>query len=90
VPSTCPVCDRPTVADRYLDSSYGPGWRCTLDAGHYWLVRLNPLRRALAEYHQTPRYPWYDTPETGRQAWPEGHSHPPRCVTHPNILEVMF
>ena len=89
VPPACPVCDCPTVADRYLDSSHGPGWRCTLDAGHYWQVRLNPLRHALAAYCQTPRYPWYDTPETERQAWLEAHSHPPRCVANPNPLEVM-
>ena len=89
VPPTCPICDCPAVADHHLDSSRGPGWRCTLDAGHYWQVRLNSLRRALAAYHETPRYPWYSTPETERQAWLEAHSHPPRCVTNSNPLEVM-
>jgi hypothetical protein len=89
VPPTCPVCDCPTVVDHYLDSSHGPGWRCTLDAGHYWQVRLNPLRHALAAHRQTPRYPWYDMPEAERQAWLDAHGHPPRCVTNPNLLEVM-
>ncbi len=44
VPTLCPICDCPTVADRHLDSSHGPGWRCTCDAGHYWWVRMEPLR----------------------------------------------
>jgi hypothetical protein len=89
IPSLCPICDCPTVADRYLDSSHGPGWRCTFDASHYWWVRLNPLRRALAAHRQTPRYPWYDTLETEQKAWLEAHSHPLRCVPNSNPLEVM-
>jgi len=89
VPSLCPICDCPTVADRHLDSSHGPGWRCALDAGHYWQVRLNPLRRALAAHCQIPRYPWYDTAETEQRTWLEAHSHPPRCVTNSQPLEVM-
>lgn len=72
------MCDAPTVADRHLDSSHGPGWRCTLDAGHYWQVRLTPLRRTLAA--RLPAYPWYETPFPERQAWLADHSHLPRCV----------
>ena len=88
VPPLCPICDCPTIADRYLDSSHGPGWRCTLDATHYWQVRLNPLRRHLADGPPPPSHPWYDTPLADRQAWIEAHSHPPRCLANPSTLEV--
>ena len=88
VPPLCPVCDCPTVPDRYLDSSHGPGWRCTLDASHYWLVRLNPLRRTLAVRPPPPTHPWYDTPLAERQAWIDAHFHPPRCLASPSTLEV--
>lgn len=57
VPSFCPVCDCPTVVDRYLNSSHGPGWRCTLDSSHYWMVRMSPLRRYLAAHSRPPSYP---------------------------------
>ena len=80
VPPLCPVCDCPTVADRHLDSSHGPGWRCTLDAGHYWQVRMEPLRRYLRAHPLPPRYPWYDTSEEERQAWLDAHYHPPRLA----------
>ena len=80
VPVLCPICDCPTVADRHLDSSHGPGWRCTVDASHYWWVRLNPLRRCLATRSQTLCYPWHDTPVPERQAWLEAHGHPPRLA----------
>jgi len=78
VPPQCPVCDAPAVADRRLDSSHGPGWRCALDASHYWRVRLNPLRRALAAHFQVPRYPWYGAspgwrPTTALLVWHPAH-----------------
>jgi hypothetical protein len=86
VPSLCPVCDCPTVVDRYLDSSHGPGWRCTFDASHYWRVRLNAMRRRLAA--RPPHYPWYGQPLAERLAWLAAHSQPPRSATKPNTLEV--
>jgi hypothetical protein len=88
VPSLCPICDCPTLPDRHLDSSHGPGWRCTLDPGHYWMVRMKPLRRALAAHPPPPTHPWYDIPLAERQAWITAHSHPPRCVASPSTLEV--
>jgi hypothetical protein len=39
VPPFCPICDCPTLPDPYVDSSHGPGWQCTFDSQHYWLVR---------------------------------------------------
>jgi len=80
VPPRCPVCDAPTVADRHLDSSDGPGWRCTLDASHYWQMRTEPLRRYLRTQPPPSHYPWYDTPEEERQAWLAAHYQPPRLV----------
>ena len=80
IPPLCPVCDCPTVADPPLDSSHGPGWRCTFDAGHYWMVRLEPVRRILRRHGPPSRYPWYDTPIEARQAWLAAHSHPPRLA----------
>jgi len=81
VPPRCPVCDCPTVADRHLDSSHGPGWRCTLDASHYWQVRMNPLRRYLRAQPPPSRYPWYDTSEEERRAWLAAHYCPPRLAS---------
>lgn len=83
VPSVCPICDGPSVADRYLNSSHGPGWRCTTDTSHYWQVRLAPLRRYLAANPPQPCYPWYDTPEAERRAWLQAHFHPPRLSAGP-------
>lgn len=80
IPPLCPLCDCPTVADRHLDSSHGPGWRCTLDASHYWQVRMEPLRRYLRAHPLPPRYPWYDTSTEEQQAWLAAHYHPPRLV----------
>lgn len=80
VPPLCPVCDCPTVADPYLDSARGPGWRCTFDTLHFWQVRLNPLRRRLAA--RPPGYPWSEQSPAERQAWLAAHSHPPRCTAH--------
>jgi len=88
VPSLCPVCDCPTVADRYLDSSHGPGWRCTFDASHYWWVRLNSLRRYLTTHPPPSTYPRYDTTPAQHQAWIEDHDQPPRCLPEPLTLEV--
>lgn len=96
VPSLCPICDCPTVADRYLDSSHGPGWRCTFDASHYWWVRLNPLRRytfaslstGLVAHPPQSTYPWCDTTPAQHQAWIEDHDQPPRCLPGPLTLEV--
>jgi hypothetical protein len=88
VPSLCPICDCPTVADRHLDSSHGPGWRCTFDASHYWWVRLNPLRRCLAAHPPSLAYPGHDTPPLQRQARLEDHDHPPRSLSSPSLLEV--
>ena len=80
VPPLCPICDCPTIPDRYVDSSHGPGWRCTLDPLHYWQIRLNPLRRYLAAHPPPPTYPWYDASPAQRQAWLEAHYAPPRLV----------
>jgi hypothetical protein len=88
IPPLCPICDCPTVADRYLDSSHGPGWRCTFDASHYWWVRLNPLRRYLAAHPPPSTYAWCDTTPAQRQAWIEDPCHPPRCLPDPLTLEV--
>jgi hypothetical protein len=89
VPALCPVCDCPTLPDRYLNSRAGPGWRCSL-AGceHFWMVRMNPLRRYLATHRPAPRYPWYDTHEEERGAWLEAHCHPPRLVPSPSTAEA--
>jgi hypothetical protein len=88
IPSLCPACDCPTVADRYLNSSHGPGWRCTFDASHYWWVRLNPLRRYLITHPPPSTYPWCDTTPARHQAWIEDHYQPPRCLPDPLTLEV--
>lgn len=81
VPPSCPICDCPTVADRYLNSRAGPGWLCSLTSTkHFWLVRMEPLRRYLAAHPPSSRYPWYDTPEEERRAWLEAHYHPPRLA----------
>ena len=64
VPARCPVCDCPTTPDPYLNSRAGPGWRCSLTGyEHFWMVRMNPLRRNLAANPPQPRFPWYDTPQ---------------------------
>lgn len=78
VPPLCPICDCPTLPDRYLDSSHGPGWRCTFDSMHYWMVRMNPLRRYLAAHPPRPRYPWNGDSPAEQQAWLQAHVHPPR------------
>lgn len=83
VPSVCPLCDSPTTADRYLNSSRGPGWQCTADPSHYWQVRLTPLRHYLAANPPQPCYPWYDTPEEERRAWLEAHRYPLRLSAVP-------
>ena len=80
VPVQCPVCDSPTIADRHLNSRAGPGWRCTRDPIHYWLVRTHPMRRCLAQNPLGSPYPWYDTPRAERQAWLETHGHLPRLA----------
>jgi len=80
VPPQCPVCDAPTVADRCLDSSHGPGWRCPRGASHYWQVRMEPLRRYLRAHPPPPRYPWYNASEEERHAWLAARYQPPRLV----------
>jgi len=80
VPPQCPVCDAPTVADRCLDSSHGPGWCCPRGASHYWQVRTAPLHRYLRAHPPPPRYPWYDASEKERQAWLAAHYQPPRLA----------
>jgi hypothetical protein len=88
VPSSCPVCDCQTISDPYLNSARGPGWKCiTGGYRHYWLVRMEPLRRYVAAHPPQPSYPWYDTPPAERQAWLEEHYHPPRlCSTAPKAV----
>lgn len=77
----CPVCGSATQPDRYLDSSRGPGWKCTTGSYlHYWMVRAEPLRRWLAAHPPAPTYPWGSTPQAGPQAWIEAHAHPPRVA----------
>ena len=88
VPPLCPICDCPTVADRYLDSSHGPGWRCAFDTSHYWSVRLNSLRRYLAAHSPPPTLPWCDTTPAQHQAWIEDRYQPPRRLPDPLTLEV--
>jgi hypothetical protein len=85
VPTQCPVCDCPTTPDPYLNSRAGPGWRCSL-AGceHFWMVRVNPLRRYLATHRLEPRYPWFETPPEERRTWLEAHGHPPRVAPFPS------
>ena len=81
IPPQCPVCDCPTIPDRYLNCRAGPGWRCSLTkCEHFWMVRMNPLRLCLAANPPESRYPWYDTASTERQAWLEAHYQPPRLV----------
>jgi hypothetical protein len=80
-PASCPICGCPTIPDRYLNSKAGPGWRCSLASSrHFWEVRMNPLRRYLADHPPAPQYPWYGLPEPERLAWLEAHQHPPRLV----------
>jgi hypothetical protein len=82
VPSLCPVCGFPTTSDPYLNSVRGPGWKCTVGGyHHYWIVRMEPLRRYLAAHPPQPSYPWYDAPSAERQTWLEEHYHPPRLVS---------
>jgi hypothetical protein len=81
-PASCPICDCPTLPDRYLNSQAGPGWRCSLAGSrHFWEVRINPLRRYLADHPPEPRYPWYGLPEPERLAWLGAYQHPPRLVS---------
>ena len=58
VPSHCPACDGPTIADRYLNSR---------DPVHCWQVRTSPLRRSLAVHPRPLTYPWHDTSIEERQ-----------------------
>jgi hypothetical protein len=89
IPPLCPVCDCPTIPDRYLNSRAGPGWRCSLTGcEHFWMVRMNPLRRYLAKHRPELRYPWYDAPEEERRAWLEAHCHPPRVAPSPSTAEA--
>ena len=80
IPPVCPICDCPTLPDRYVDSSHGPGWRCTFDPQHYWLVRMNPLRRYLAAHPPQSQYPWNGESPEEQRAWLEAHTHPLRVV----------
>lgn len=69
VPALCPICDCPTIPDRYLNSRAGPGWRCRLtNTLHFWQVRVERLRRLQRRYPPKPAYPWYDTP-IEEQVW---------------------
>jgi hypothetical protein len=80
-PASCPICDCPTLPDRYLNSKAGPGWQCSLAGSrHFWEVRTNPLRLYLADHPPAPQYPWYELSEPERLAWLEAHQHPPRLV----------
>ena len=89
VPAQCPVCDCPTTPDPCLNSRAGPGWRCSLTGcEHFWMVRMNPLRRYLAIHRPQPHYPWYDTPPSERLAWLEAHCHPPRVAPSPSTAEA--
>jgi hypothetical protein len=55
MPPLCPVCDCPTLADPYLNSAAGPGWKCSRASyRHFWLVRMNPF---LAENPHPPNEP---------------------------------
>ena len=81
VPSRCPICDFPTVPDRYLNSRAGPGWRCSLEPAHFWQVRMEPLRRYCASHPPEPVYPWIGYSSAEQQAWLEAHYHPPRVVS---------
>jgi hypothetical protein len=84
----CPVCDCRAIPDPYLNSRAGPGWRCSLTGcEHFWMVRMNPLRRYLAAHRPQPRYPWYDTSPEERLAWLEAHCHPPRLAPSPSTAE---
>ena len=83
VPPACPICDCPTIPDRYLNSRVGPGWRCSLEPLHFWQVRMEPLRRYLNANPQEPRYPWATYTFEERRAWLEAHYHPPRLVPNP-------
>ena len=81
VPTLCPICDCPTIPDRYLNSRAGPGWRCSVTGcEHFWRVRMNPLRRYLAAHPLEPCYPWNGASPAERQAWLEAHTHLPRVV----------
>lgn len=85
VPVQCPVCDCPSVPDPCLNSRAGPGWRCSLTGcEHFWMVRVNPLRRYLAANPPQPRFPWYDMHPEERRAWVEAHFHPPRLAPSPS------
>jgi hypothetical protein len=91
VPLLCPVCDCPTLPDRYVDSSHGPGWRCTFDSMHYWMVRMNPLRRYLALHPPQPRYPWNGDSPAEQQAWLQARAHrlriPAECTVVEDVLD---
>ena len=57
VPPSCPVCDCPTVPDRYLNSRAGPGWKCSLtNYEHSCIVRMNPSKRYLVANPTTSSY----------------------------------
>jgi hypothetical protein len=57
VRARCRVCDFLTVADRYLNTRAGPGWRCSHDSSHYWAVRTHPLLPSLSQNPPEPSYP---------------------------------
>ena len=80
IPPHCPVCESPTIADRYHNSRAGPGWRCSHDPIHFWQVRMAPLRRYTAAHSPPPRYPWFQATEEERQAWLDAHCHLPRVT----------
>ena len=55
VPRQCPVCHAPTIRDPCLNSQAGPGWRCSQGGcRHFWQVRMEPLRRFLADSPPRP------------------------------------
>ena len=89
VPARCPICDAFTVADHYLNSRAGPGWRCSLTGcEHFWQVRTNALRRCRTAHPPRGGYPWYDTTAKERSAWLEAHAHPPRVVPSSESLPL--
>ena len=83
VPPACPICDCPTIPDRYLKSRAGPGWRCSLEPLHFWQVRMEPLRRYLKANPPEPCYPWSNCTPEERRMWMQTHDHPPRLL--PNL-----
>ena len=54
---------------------------------HYWMVRMNPLRRYLATHPPRPRYPWNGDSPAEQQVWLEAHVHPPRIPAEYTVVE---